>query len=163
EGIFVAEGEKVVRRLLESQMEVISLLLPPKWLEFYAGLLAKRPEPHIRAYTSEKAALEELTGFTMYQAVLAIGRVPHRPNHDESTRFPCDRCASSHQPATAFAGRFLARFGDRAGERRKRTYTGRPRRLRRHCRHPDAERSRFAERRYGRRDLPLRSRAAARN
>ena len=36
EGIFVAEGEKVVRRLLESQMEVISLLLPEKWLETYA-------------------------------------------------------------------------------------------------------------------------------
>ena len=28
-GIFVAEGEKVVRRLLESELEVVSLLLPP--------------------------------------------------------------------------------------------------------------------------------------
>jgi tRNA G18 (ribose-2'-O)-methylase SpoU len=83
EGIFVAEGEKVVRRLLESKMEVVSLLLPPKWLETYAELLAKRPEPNIRAYTAEKAALEELTGFTMYQGVLAIGRVPHRPNLHE--------------------------------------------------------------------------------
>jgi len=83
QGIFVAEGEKVVRRLLESQMEVISLLLPPSWLETYAELLAKRPEPVIRAYTATKAALEELTGFTMYQGVLAIGRVPHRPNLDE--------------------------------------------------------------------------------
>lgn len=80
QGIFVAEGEKVVRRLLESKMEVLSLLLPVKWLETYADLLAKRPEPVIRAYTAEKAALEELTGFTMYQGVLAIGRVPHRPN-----------------------------------------------------------------------------------
>jgi tRNA G18 (ribose-2'-O)-methylase SpoU len=83
QGIFVAEGEKVVRRLLESQMEVLSLLLPAKWLETYADLLAKRPEPIIRAYTAEKEALEELTGFTMYQGVLAIGRVPHRPNLDE--------------------------------------------------------------------------------
>jgi hypothetical protein len=51
EGIFVAEGEKVVRRLLESDMEIISLLLPPKWLEDYADLLARRPEQVIRAFT----------------------------------------------------------------------------------------------------------------
>ena len=78
EGIFVAEGEKVVRRLLESGMEVISLLLPPAWLEEYADLLAKRPEPRIRAFTAERNALEELTGFTMYQGVLAVGRVPEQ-------------------------------------------------------------------------------------
>jgi hypothetical protein len=31
-GFFVAEGEKVVRRLLESKFTVVSLLLPEKWL-----------------------------------------------------------------------------------------------------------------------------------
>jgi tRNA G18 (ribose-2'-O)-methylase SpoU len=75
-GIFVAEGEKVVRRLLESDLEVISLLLPAKWLEAYRDLLARRPEKQIRAFTAEKSLLESLTGFTMYQGVLAIGRVP---------------------------------------------------------------------------------------
>ena len=64
-------------------MEVVSLLLPPNWLETYADLLARRPEPVIRAYTATKSALEELTGFTMYQGVLAIGRVPHRPTLEE--------------------------------------------------------------------------------
>ena len=32
QGIFVAEGEKVVRRLLESKFIVVSVLLPEKWL-----------------------------------------------------------------------------------------------------------------------------------
>src|SRR6058998_2826855 len=32
QGIFVAEGEKVVRRLLESDLKVISLLLPEQWV-----------------------------------------------------------------------------------------------------------------------------------
>lgn len=76
QGIFVAEGEKVVRRLLESDLEVISLLLPAKWLDEYSGLLARRPEKEIRAFTAEKSLLESLTGFTMYQGVLAVGRVP---------------------------------------------------------------------------------------
>lgn len=83
DGIFVAEGEKVVERLLESDMEIVSLLLPPKWLETYADLLARRPEPLIPAYTAERADLERLTGFTMYQGVLGVGRVPHRLTLDE--------------------------------------------------------------------------------
>jgi len=76
QGIFVAEGEKVVRRLLESDLEVLSLLLPEKWLAQYSDLLARRPEPTIHAFTAERKVLEELTGFSMYQGVLAVARVP---------------------------------------------------------------------------------------
>ena len=76
QGIFVAEGEKVVRRLLESNFEIISLLLPSKWHEAYSELLAKRPEAKIDVFTAEKELLEKLTGFSFYQGVLAVGRVP---------------------------------------------------------------------------------------
>lgn len=76
QGIFVAEGEKVVRRLLESDLEVISLLLPSKWHTEYSDLLAKRPEPLIEVFIAEKDLLEKLTGFSFYQGVLAVGRVP---------------------------------------------------------------------------------------
>jgi tRNA G18 (ribose-2'-O)-methylase SpoU len=74
-GIFVAEGEKVVRRLLESRLEVVSMLLPPKWLDELRPLLEKRPE-RIQVYVAEKALLETLTGFSMYQGLLAVGTVP---------------------------------------------------------------------------------------
>lgn len=75
--IFVAEGDKVVQRLLESTLPVVSLLLPPKWLENFRPLLERRiATEEIIAYTAEKEVLEELTGFTMYQGVLGIGRVP---------------------------------------------------------------------------------------
>ena len=43
-GIFVAEGEKVVRRLLESDFTVVSLLLQEKWLREYEPLIRSRPE-----------------------------------------------------------------------------------------------------------------------
>lgn len=74
--LFVAEGEKVVRRLLESEFEVVSLLLPEKWLNAYQPLLERRPEPLIRVFTAGKALLETLTGYSMYQGVLGLGRVP---------------------------------------------------------------------------------------
>jgi tRNA G18 (ribose-2'-O)-methylase SpoU len=75
EGIFVAEGEKVVRRLLESNFQVVSVLLPEKWLRDLEPLLQARPED-IRVYVAEKALLETLTGFSMYQGLLAVGKVP---------------------------------------------------------------------------------------
>src|SRR4051812_36581370 len=79
EGIFVAESDKVVRRLLESDLRVISLLLPEKWLKSFEPLLAQRDED-IHVYLMEKEQLETLTGFTFYQGVLAVGCVPEAPS-----------------------------------------------------------------------------------
>jgi len=74
-GIFVAEGEKVVRRLLESNFTVVSLLLPEKWLHNLEPLLASRAE-EIRVFVAPKEQLETLTGYSMYQGLLAVGRIP---------------------------------------------------------------------------------------
>jgi tRNA G18 (ribose-2'-O)-methylase SpoU len=78
EGIFVAEGEKVVRRLLESQFTVVSVLLPEKWLRQLESLLAQRPET-VQVFVAEKKLLETLTGFSMYQGLLAVGKIPPQP------------------------------------------------------------------------------------
>jgi|GEM_PF-118038 len=82
QGIFVAEGEKVVRRLLESNLTVLSVLLPEKWFDDLAPIMRKRPEK-IRAYVAEKKVLENLTGFSMYQGVLAEARVPEPATLEE--------------------------------------------------------------------------------
>ncbi len=81
-GIFVAEGEKVVRRLLESKFQVMSVLLPERWLEELAPLLHGRPET-VQVYVAEKKLLESLTGFSMYQGLLAVGQVPERLTLEE--------------------------------------------------------------------------------
>jgi tRNA G18 (ribose-2'-O)-methylase SpoU len=78
QGIFVAEGEKVVRRLLESRLEVVSVLLPEKWFLDLRPILEHRPEV-VCVYVAEKALLETLTGFSMYQGLLAVGKVPAHP------------------------------------------------------------------------------------
>jgi tRNA G18 (ribose-2'-O)-methylase SpoU len=87
QGIFVAEGEKVVRRLLESNLKIKSLLLPEKWLSEYRELLEKRDE-EIHAFTAEKALLETLTGFSMYQGVLAVAEIPRPITLDEALALP---------------------------------------------------------------------------
>ena len=74
-GIFIAEGIKVVQRLLESDFTVISMVVPEKWLAEFQPLLEKRPEDVI-VYVAEKKLLESLTGFSMFQGVLAVGKIP---------------------------------------------------------------------------------------
>src|SRR5262249_48871783 len=75
QGIFVAEGTKVVQRLLESDYTVVSVVVPEKWLEEFQPLLEKRPED-VAVYIAEKKLLESLTGFSMFQGVLAVGKIP---------------------------------------------------------------------------------------
>jgi len=82
QGIFVAEGEKVVRRLLESSFGVVSVLLPEKWLRELDPLLQARPE-EVQVFVAEKALLETLTGFSMYQGLLAVGKIPPLPTLEE--------------------------------------------------------------------------------
>lgn len=75
QGIFVAEGDKVVKRLLESPLTVRSVLVPTPQAEVYAALIATRPEP-IHLYTAPFVTLEQLTGFNLYQGILAVALVP---------------------------------------------------------------------------------------
>jgi tRNA G18 (ribose-2'-O)-methylase SpoU len=77
QGIFVAEGDKVVRRLLESGFGVLSVLLPENRVAEFEPLLRGRAEKNIPVYAvTKKSVLEELVGFEMFQGVLAIGKIP---------------------------------------------------------------------------------------
>lgn len=85
EGIFVAEGEKVVRRLLESHFTVISAVFTEKHLADFRHLIEARPE-QITVYLAEKKWLETLTGFAMFQGVLAVGKIPGKASLDAILR-----------------------------------------------------------------------------
>ncbi len=74
-GIFVAEGDKVVRRLLQSPFGVVSVLLPLKRLAEFEPLIRARPED-VPVFVMEIKELEKLTGFPFFQGVLAVGKIP---------------------------------------------------------------------------------------
>jgi len=82
QGIFVAEGAKVVRRLLESRFGVMSVLMPEKWLPALESVLEARPDP-IQVFIAEKKLLETLTGFSMYQGLLAVGKIPPQAHWED--------------------------------------------------------------------------------
>jgi tRNA G18 (ribose-2'-O)-methylase SpoU len=75
QGIFVAEGDKVVQRLLESHFHVVSVVLPENRLEEFRPLLDARPET-IQVYLADRKFLVTLVGIELFQGVLAIGQIP---------------------------------------------------------------------------------------
>jgi tRNA G18 (ribose-2'-O)-methylase SpoU len=81
-GIFVAEGEKPVVRLLESALPVVSLLVTERWLPIVEPLLYRRPED-IPVYLADKELVDTIVGFDLFQGVMAIGTIPKPPNLDE--------------------------------------------------------------------------------
>ena len=77
-GIFVAEGLKVVERLLASRIEVVSLLATEDMLCRLAP--AERTYP---VYVGGRRLLERITGFRMHQGIMAVGRIPRVRPLDE--------------------------------------------------------------------------------
>lgn len=69
-GLFVAEGEKLTRRLLESDLEVASVLLGRSYVEAFAAML-KAETP---AFVVPDDLVEQIVGFNFHRGVLACGR-----------------------------------------------------------------------------------------
>ncbi|MDH3252085.1 MAG: RNA methyltransferase [Ignavibacteria bacterium] len=80
DGIFVAEGERVVRRLLASPIETVSLLLTPQYIERISRDISLAQGTTITVYTADKTLLESIVGFHAHQGIMAVGRVPGSPS-----------------------------------------------------------------------------------
>ncbi|MBI2428974.1 MAG: RNA methyltransferase [Ignavibacteriales bacterium] len=74
-GIFVAEGEKVISRLFESDLRVFSLLLTAKWFEQYRTIIEHHPDL-IDVFIGEKHLLDTIVGHELHQAMMAVAKVP---------------------------------------------------------------------------------------
>jgi tRNA G18 (ribose-2'-O)-methylase SpoU len=75
QGKFIAEGTIVVRRLLESNHEILSVLMTSEWLEEYRELLVARPE-QITAFLGQKELLNTIVGYNLHQSIMALGKIP---------------------------------------------------------------------------------------
>ncbi|MDO9457020.1 RNA methyltransferase [Nocardioides sp.] len=67
-GLFLAEGEKVVRRAVEGGHTPRSFLMAPRWLDGLADVLATTDAP---CYVLSEALAEQVTGFHVHRGALA--------------------------------------------------------------------------------------------
>ncbi|MCK9407906.1 MAG: RNA methyltransferase [Bacteroidetes bacterium] len=75
QGIFVAEGEKVIVRLLESSLTVLSILLSQDWFDKHHSLIESNRNGII-VYLGEKKLLETIVGHELHQSIMGLGTVP---------------------------------------------------------------------------------------
>ncbi len=67
-GLFLAEGEKVVRRAVEAGFRARSFLMAPRWLDGLDDVLAASDAP---CYVVTEALAEQVTGFHVHRGALA--------------------------------------------------------------------------------------------
>ncbi len=88
-GLFIAEGDKVVRRLLAANIEVVSVLAAQSYRAEFSALTP----PEVPLYVLPDALLPQVVGFNFHRGVLACGRRP------TDASWP-DVFASPHSPRT---------------------------------------------------------------
>jgi tRNA G18 (ribose-2'-O)-methylase SpoU len=73
-GLFLAEGEKVVRRAVEAGFPVRSFLMAPRWLDGLSDVLATTDAP---CFVVTEDLAERVTGFHVHRGALAsLERLP---------------------------------------------------------------------------------------
>ncbi|MER5863652.1 RNA methyltransferase [Kitasatospora sp. NPDC002040] len=80
EGLFIAEGEKVIRRAVAAGFRMRSMLLTAKWLDVMSDVIADTPAP---VHVVEPDLAEAVTGYHVHRGALAsMERAPLRPAAD---------------------------------------------------------------------------------
>ena len=81
-GLFVAEGQVVVEKLISSSnYRPLSLLLAAKRVRALDALLARLPED-VPVFAGEQAVVDGIAGFPVHRGILAIGRRVECPAAD---------------------------------------------------------------------------------
>lgn len=84
--IFIAEGEKLVERLLDSDFETVSILAA----ETHVERLVARVPPEVPIYVVSASQVDQLIGFNFHRGVLACGRRPVNPRLESLWTSPED-------------------------------------------------------------------------
>lgn len=73
EGLFIAEGETVLRTLAASRHRIVSALIVEKRMEKLASLFEGMDED-ISVHTASQDVLDTIAGFHLHRGILALGR-----------------------------------------------------------------------------------------
>ncbi len=78
DGIFVAEGEKVVKCMLDSACAIASSLISVDTVSRYKSLLAMMAKRGATIYVADNRLIEEIIGFRFHKGIMAVGYCPKK-------------------------------------------------------------------------------------
>lgn len=74
--VFIAEEEKVVVTLLESDIQVISIFGTKEYLDNHNDLISSKNIPETEIYFADIGLMKQIVGYSLHSGFLAIGRQP---------------------------------------------------------------------------------------
>lgn len=80
EGLFIAEGEKVIRRAKDAGYEMRSMLLSAKWVDVMRDVIDELPAP---VYAVSPDLAERVTGYHVHRGALASMQRKPLPTAEE--------------------------------------------------------------------------------
>ncbi len=78
EGIFIAEGEKVVKSMIESSCRIASCLTAGGAITRYKSLLNKMAKRGVPVYVAADELVEKIIGFRFHKGIMAVGYCPEK-------------------------------------------------------------------------------------
>lgn len=76
QGILIAEGEKVVLKLLKSNLEILSIFATDKFYEEHGVLIKNHKSAKTDLYTASRDIMKEIIGFRVHTGVMAMAYKP---------------------------------------------------------------------------------------
>ncbi|TGN13720.1 TrmH family RNA methyltransferase [Leptospira ilyithenensis] len=73
---FIADNEKTVVRLLESDLEVVSIFATERFIRKHLWLMEKKKIEPTNIFYAEKTVFEKTIGFSVHQGIMALGKKP---------------------------------------------------------------------------------------
>ena len=78
DGIFIAEGEKVVKSLVDSGCKIASCLTSNETIARYKSLLATIAKRGATTYVADNGLIEDIIGFRFHKGIMAVGYYPKK-------------------------------------------------------------------------------------
>ncbi|MDP2929360.1 MAG: RNA methyltransferase [Candidatus Omnitrophota bacterium] len=78
DGIFIAEGEKVIKSMVESGCRIASSLTARGVITRYGSLLAIMAKRGALVYVAADKLIEEIIGFRFHKGIMAVGHCPKK-------------------------------------------------------------------------------------
>jgi len=78
DGVFMAEGDKVVRELVASRHSVVSCLTARETADRFRTILNAMRKKGVPVYVAPLAVIEGIIGFRFHRGIMALGRCPEK-------------------------------------------------------------------------------------
>ncbi len=74
--LLIAEGSITARKILNSDIEIVSIFALPEFLNLFAELITQKNISPDNLFTADKTLMNTIVGFRLHQGIMVLGKLP---------------------------------------------------------------------------------------